>query len=76
MVKVAQNHKQATVFGAEHVLRGDFDVVECDEACSGSGRVGGFDGFGFDAFAARDEEDSEATLGFAADGEVARKSCY
>lgn len=71
MVKVAQDHKQATVLGAEHVLRGDLDVIECDEASAGGGRVGGLDRLGLDALAAGDEEDCEATFGFAADGEVA-----
>ena len=71
VVKVAQDHKQTTVFGAEHVLRRNLDVVEGDEAGTGGGRVGSLDRLGLDTFTTGNEEDCESAFGFAADGEVA-----
>lgn len=74
VVKVAQDHEQATVLGAEHVLRRDFDVVEGDKTSAGGGRVGGLDRLGLDTFTTGDEEDCEAAFGLAANCEVTGES--
>jgi hypothetical protein len=71
VVKVAQDDQQSAVLGSEHVLRGNLDIVECDESCASRGGVGCLDCLCLDALATGDEEHSQATISLASDGKVA-----
>lgn len=70
MVEVCEDNVDSLVFLAEEVLDGHEDVVEGYVGCTGCGRVGCFDGFGFYAFAAFDDEDGETFVGLYAGYEV------
>lgn len=70
MVEVAQHNQETLILFAEHIARRDLDIIECDVSSAGRRRVGGLDSLGGYALAAFHEENGEALLGLARNGEV------
>ncbi len=62
-VEVGQDDKQTTILGSQHILSGNYDIVEGDIGCPGSGGVRSLDLLGLDILGTRDEEGSEAAVG-------------
>ena len=73
VVEVREHDEDAAALLAERVLDGDLDLVEDDVRRARGGRVRGLDRLRRHALLALDEDDGEAVLGPAADGEASRE---
>ena len=59
---IRKDDEYAVIFGADGVLDGHFDVVECNERGACRGRIHRLDWFCIDAFATFDQDDGEPFL--------------
>lgn len=59
MIEVAQYDEDSSTFSSQGILNGYFNIFKCDVCGTGSSRIAGLDGFGFNAFTTLDENNGE-----------------
>ena len=70
MAEVAQHDEDTAAFWTQSVFDRNFNVIEGDIRSSGGGRVGSFDGFGFNSLATFDKNNGETVVCSATHSEV------